>query len=344
MKAPLFFLTLALGAAAQAATDDFAGGSQHGAAATLGMQAVTNVQGVLSDRMNGFDPFSFGSSGSNAQAPSGLWLSALAHTGSIQDSGDAIGSNTSGQGLVLGADRWFGGDTLMGMALATSATKADASHDAGKLTLDSHQLIAYARWQSLANVPGTYVQATLGLAQHQADNTRRIASLGQQAKASYDEHGQSLSVEAGHNLAAAQGLVTLTPYAGLGIVTIHREGFTETGSDADLRVQSHASDSVLARLGVRIAYAASSFRPTLDVAYGRELGDNYGIVDAADASTPGAVPFAADGPALDRNRLMLKASLAAWQGRNVRLDVGYAGEFASSDHSHGAAATLRVAW
>jgi outer membrane autotransporter protein len=257
--------------------------------------------------------------------------------GRIDGDGNASGAKHHGGGFALGADRWLRDDLLLGLAAGYGHDQADTA--TGNVDVDSYQVAAYGRWQPAAY----YLDASLGYGHHHSDVTRHIGFLGQRADAGYGGDSVNLALEAGWPL--AHGQATLTPYAGLSAAWWRRGNSAESGAGAaNLDLATQKVDSQRSHLGLRYTWNGMRFAPTADVAWVHEFGDVRVPVDARFASFTSATDFRIHGPELDRDRLALALGLAAWQEKNLRLDIGYRGEFAGSDREHTATATLHWAW
>ena len=204
--------------------------------------------------------------------------------------------------------------------------------------MSSYQVAAYGRWQGET----AYVNASLGSGRHRTESPRDIALLSERAQATYDADSLYLSFETGRPL--ADGRAVLTPYFGLEAGAVDRESFTEKGSSAALQLKGQRDESLRTRLGLRYQWEGTRFKPTVDLAWVHEFGDQRSSLDAAFASAPAATPFATEGPLLDRDRLAVGIGFTAFAGKNARLDLGYYGEFASSDRNQYVAAALRWVW
>ena len=332
-------------------------GASHTFAPTLAGNAVRQFSHVLGQRSGGIQAGDGASTAFNALtgvklayagddlaslvagekvARDGFWVRALAADGRINSDGNAAGADTSGTGLALGADRWIDANRLAGVALAYGTSRADSG--GGKLDVESFQLAAYGRWQDEAY----YLDGSLGYGRHRTESRRDIAFLNQQARADYDTDSLSLNLEAGRPI--VRGPATLTPYVGVEGTMLRREGFTETGSAANLSVAGDTQTGWRSRLGARYQWSGTRFQPTLDLAWVHAFGDAATQVDALFAAAPTASAFRVAGPELDRDRLALGLGLTAWTGKHARLDLNYNGEFASSDRDQHVAATFRWVW
>jgi outer membrane autotransporter protein len=64
----------------------------------------------------------------------------------------------------------------------------------------------------------------------------------------------------------------------------------------------------------------------------------------ADFAGTSLAHFQVDGPALDRNRARLGLGLNMQMNELTSIQLGYQGEWASSDQRHDLSATLRMQW
>jgi outer membrane autotransporter protein len=355
---PVYAALLNLNAAASGPALDQLSGLPYTFGNLLAFRAITGFHGLLNQRIgsdtsmqtafeqlsnlrlayNGDDLSGFVS----PPEKDGFWIRALANDGRVNGDGNAAGADTSGGGVALGADRWLTPDLKAGVAFAYSRDRADVDNGLGSLALDSYQLAAYARWQNIAGTPGRYLNASIGYGIHKGEGNRDMALIGQRANGNYDADSYTASIEAGQNFASGQA--TLTPYVGLAAARVVRGDFSESGGAAALRIAGRTDNSLRSSVGLRAAWWTESLAPTVDMAWVHEYDDSQGGIDAGFAVAPATTRFGIVGPKLERDRLALKLGLTAWKDKTSRLDVGYNGEFASSDRNHMAAATFRWVW
>ena len=128
-----------------------------------------------------------------------------------------------------------------------------------------------------------------------------------------------------------------------------RSSFVEKdNAGLGLQGERDRQDSLRSVLGTRLAHASTTdsglrIEPTLELAWVHEYLDQPAALSAGMAADPSA-SFTVQGPALDRDRARVGLSVSMRLNDSASFDLGYRGEFASSDEHHGIAATFRMAW
>ena len=84
-------------------------------------------------------------------------------------------------------------------------------------------------------------------------------------------------------------------------------------------------------------------QPTAEMAWVHELMDNEAQMRAGFAATSLA-NFQVDGPELNRDRARLALGLDMQMTELTSIQLGYQGEWASSDQRHDLSATLKMLW
>ncbi len=123
---------------------------------------------------------------------------------------------------------------------------------------------------------------------------------------------------------------------------------TKEADAANLNVRRDQQDSLRSALGARITHQWKTqkgyhIQPTAELAWVHELMDNEAQMRAGFAATSLA-NFQVDGPELDRNRARLALGLDMQMTELTSIQLGYQGEWASSDQRHDLSATFRMVW
>jgi outer membrane autotransporter protein len=275
----------------------------------------------------------------------GLWVRALGGTGDIDATSNASGSDYTNATVALGADTRLGNGLVVGLAGSYGRTDSDTAANGG-LDTDSYQLAGYGGWRD----GGAYIDASIGFGEHRTDAERNVSVGGttRTAIADYETRQYSASVEGGRTWAWTGG-ATFTPFAGLDMSEITREGFTERGAGpANLDVDERTETSVRTRLGLRLATAfetagGTELQPRFEMAWVREHRDRNAALTARFEPAP-ATTFTVEGPELDRDRAAVGVGVTATVDEASRLDIEYRGDIADSDQHHGIAVTWRTRW
>lgn len=262
--------------------------------------------------------------------------------GEVDDTSGAAGADYSFGGVALGADTSLGEYGFMGIGLGFSRATADSG--ATDIDVDSWQVAAYGGWER----NGYYVRGDIGASYHDAETDRDVALTGDTAEASYSVTGVGAGVEFGRGFDVGER-TRVSPFAGLDYQQQSRESFTESGAgQANLQVDSEREHSLRTRLGVNLdqhfeTAGGAELVPNVEVAWLQEHGDRASEMRTAFDGAP-EQRFTIEGPELSRDRIHVNAGLSARFGEGSRVDVGYHGEFASSDDVHAAGITFRQSW
>ncbi len=343
---------------------DSLSGADHTHAQQVGMRSDQRFRGLLRGRMGGTVAPAAGEVASlsdlagtqwaSTGRPSGAsatstpesdrhwWVRAQGGQGEIDDTSGAAGSDYSFGGIALGADTSLGEHGFMGFGLGFSRTTADSG--AADIDVDSWQVAVYGGWER----NGYYVRGDVGASYHDAETDRDVALTGDTAEASYSATGVGAGVEFGRGFDVGER-TRVAPFAGLDYQQQSRGSFTESGAgQANLQVDSEREHSLRTRLGVNLdqhfeTAGGAELVPNVEVAWLQEHGDRASEMRTAFDGAP-EQRFTIEGPELSRDRIHVNAGLSARFGEGSRVDVGYHGEFASSDDVHAAGITFRQSW
>ena len=269
-----------------------------------------------------------------------VWLQALGNGGKVDRDADSVLKHST-QGLIMGADwrideQWHAG--LMG---AKAQTRFDARQFDGDL--DSWHLGAYALRQD-----GPFaLRLGASYGSHDGSGKRRIAFKGfsDRLKSSYDASTQQVFAEVGYNL--GRGNVSIEPFASVGYQRYQRDGFTEKGGDAALKVQGQTRANPSSTLGLRLANTSHlsngmQLTPRLSASMKHTYGDLNN--ETRQQLVKGGKSFEVIGAEMDRNSFSLDAGLDLTLSTRNTLSVGISGEAGSDSRSYGVTGQWRMAF
>ncbi|WP_419712764.1 autotransporter domain-containing protein [Pseudomonas sp. NFX224] len=313
-----------------------AGSNANLAKATL--SAVSPVNDSMRLAMRQLDS---GKTSSNASDANGrIWIQVLGDGGKIDRDTDSTLKHAT-EGLVAGADWRLDEQWHVGLIGGKSQTTLDARHSDGDL--DSWHVGAYAVRQDgplALRFGATY-------ASHDGSSKRRVAFNGfnDRLKGHYDASTQQAFVEAGYNF--GQGGVTLEPFANLGYQRYQRDGYSEKGGDAALKVHGQSQNNLISTFGLRVAKTNTlgngmQLTPRLSAGWKH----TYGELDlhTRQQLLNGGITFEIAGAPLDRNSLTLDAGLDLALSTNHTLGMGVTGEVATDSRNAGVMGQWRMAF
>ncbi|MFW6751452.1 autotransporter domain-containing protein [Pseudomonas glycinae] len=328
---------------AAVALDQLSGGSTANLAnATL--SSVTSVSASLLSAMHQLDnlhdnqPNAPRHAAGNAESGR-VWLQALGHRGKLDRDMEPMQHST--KGLLLGADWRLDGDWRLGLMGGTSDTRIDSKELDGDL--DSWHLGAYALRQTGP------LSLRLGAAwsRHEG-NTRREVAFGRfhdRLKGNYQASTQQAFIESGYNLGRAN--VSIEPFAGLGYQRYHRDGYTEKGGDAALKVHAQSQGNFNTTVGLRMAKVSTldngmRLTPRLSAGWKHVYGETYTSTRQRLATE--TEDFTVYGAKLDRDSLKLDTGLDLAVSNSHTLGVALSGEIGTDSRSHGISGQWRMAF
>jgi outer membrane autotransporter protein len=268
-----------------------------------------------------------------------VWLQALNYDGTLDRDYDALKYAT--QGLVLGADWAIDEEWRIGVMGAKSQTRLDSRDLDGDL--DSWHLGAYALRQ---NGPMS-LRLGASYSHHDGKTQRQVAFNGfsDRPKGRYDASTQQAFAEAGYNLGRAN--VSIEPFAGLGLQRYQRNGYTENGGAAVLKVHDQSQNILSSTFGLRLAKInrlenGMQLTPRFSASWKHTYGEV--ATETHQRLITGGRNYTVTGAPLDRDSLMVDAGLDLRLSPRHTLGVGYNGEIASDNRSHGVTGQWRMAF
>lgn len=320
-----------------------AGGSNANLAnATL--SSVTPVSASLLSAMHQLDN-AHDSPGNSPRHAAGnadtgrVWLQALGHSGKLDREFEPMQHST--KGLLLGADRRLDETWHLGLMGGTSDTRIDSKELDGDL--DSWHLGAYA----LRQTGPLSLRLGATWSRHEG-STRREVAFGRfhdRLKGNYQASTQQAFIESGYNLGRAN--VSIEPFAGLGYQRYHRDGYTEKGGDAALKVHAQSQGNFNTTVGLRMAKVSTldngmRLTPRLSAGWKHVYGETYTSTRQRLATE--TEDFTVYGAKLDRDSLKIDTGLDLAVSNSHTLGVALSGEIGTDSRSHGISGQWRMAF
>jgi len=325
------------------AYDQLAGGSNANLAkATL--SSVTPVSASLLSAMHQLDDThdAQGNTPRHAAGNAGsgrVWLQALGHGGKLDRDVEPMQHST--KGLLLGTDWRVTEEWRVGLMGGTSDTRMDSKELDGDL--DSWHLGAYALRQTGP------LSLRLGATWSNHDgSTRREVAFGRfhdRLKGSYHASTRQAFIESGYNLGRAN--VSIEPFAGLGYQHYQRDGYTENGGAAALRVNNQSQGNFNSTAGLRMTKVSTlengmRLTPRFSAGWKHVYGETS--TRTRQRLVTGGHDYTVYGAELDRNSLKLDTGLDLAISNNHTLGVGLSGEIGTDSRNHGVSGQWRTAF
>ena len=344
---------------------DSLSGAQHTHANIVTLQSINQFKNILFDRISGNNQFfanngqlmlAYNDNGTMTDAGNALldgevtanrgwWLRGTGNFGDIENTRNAAGADYKAGGIAAGLDFDLNDNLSLGAALGYTRTDANTAN--GGLDVGSYQAALYGKHIFMDEY---YLSGLAGVGYHDMNSNRSInvGLFSTSAKADYHAWSSNLAIEGGRSLSINSN-TSLTPFLGLEYAHTKRDRFSEQGAaGANLFVHEDNHDSLRSVIGTRVAHQWSTnkgyrFQPSAELAWVHEYMENEAGIRAGFSAAPTA-SFSVDGPDLDRDRARLTLGLDVQLTNMANLNLGYQGEFASSDERHDLAATLRMTW
>ncbi|TPI53940.1 autotransporter outer membrane beta-barrel domain-containing protein [Mesorhizobium sp. B3-1-1] len=267
-----------------------------------------------------------------------VWGQVFGSWSNTDSDGNAAAFDRSTGGLLAGADTLVGGWRvgLIG-GYGHSSFDADDRDSSGKG--DSYHLGLYGgtNWGAIAFRSGAaYSWSSI--------STRRSAAFNgfaDQLSADYDAGTAQVFGELAYK-ADASGF-HFEPFANLAYVSVHTDGFTETGAAAALTSASTNNDATFTTLGLR---GATDFAlGGIDATARGMLGWRHAFGDVTPTSAfafAGGDQFTIAGVPIARDAAVIEAGLDLNMSANATLGLSYTGQFGSGTVDQGAKVDLGV--
>jgi uncharacterized protein with beta-barrel porin domain len=202
------------------------------------------------------------------------------------------------ESVVLGTDYRFTPNFLAGLTLGYGHTDVTLDDNGSSATVDSYSPGLYASYAD----KGWYADFSGSYTHNAYTQSRVIAFLGQTANSAPEGNEGVANLDGGYDI--HQGSLTYGPLAGIQYTHLSVDGYTETGSLANLSVNEQDSDSLRSRLGGRVSYAFCKYgmtlTPHLDATWQHEFMDqSRGITSQFDDTGLGSFTVKTANPSRD---------------------------------------------
>jgi len=252
----------------------------------------------------------------------GVFASAVFGDGSREDSALESGYASDSRSFLLGIDRRFGSDWVLGAALGRTSFDADLSNAAGELGLDQSTLTVYAS----RGLAAGWIDGSLGVGRGEVAQTRvarfeaitEDESLSTQDVLRGDPDSRLLTASLGAGWDWQRGGLSFGPRAQLEYARFQIDAFAEqatAGSDAfAVALDQQVLRSLLARLGFGAQWAISTrhgvLLPQLDAHLVGEFEDSAEALRGRFLNSPQGASFTLPTADVDSRYAEASVSLA----------------------------------
>jgi len=263
------------------------------------------------------------------------------------DAGLANGYDYRGGGVVAGLDRFLGDTTVIGLSASYAHANVDHSRAGSSSDVSTFEVGAYGDTSFGAfNLSGR-----VAAAYNDYGTSRRIVfgGLDRTAAGSFGGYMLTAQGEAGYRVGLGER-AWLKPVAGLDIVNLHSDSYTETGAGGLNLAQDSQSDT-LVRTSVGAAIGTSfeapsanaTVSPSLDLRWGHDVSQPDGTATASFASTPGS-SFVYAQKAVERDALLANLGVTATSPGGLSVGLAGTSDIRSDAKGYGLSLKLLYAW
>lgn len=268
-----------------------------------------------------------------------VWGQVFGGWGSSDGNSVSAAMDRDTYGFLAGIDRDIGQDTRIGVAAGYSRSTYDVPSRSSSGESDNLHLAAYAgtKWA------GFDFKSALSYGLQMSDSQRHVVVglIVNHLETDYNAHSFQGTFEVSRDF--DMGSLVVAPFAGLSVLHVETEGFTETGGPAALTMASTSHTLETSTVGLRFNQDISNVTLNGELGWRHMFGDLSPASTAAFASAP-AQSFTITGAPLARNVFVIGAGADVEFDNGTMLMVGYAGEFSSETRDHGLRAELRFSF
>ncbi|MCA0035262.1 autotransporter domain-containing protein [Mesorhizobium sp. B263B2A] len=268
-----------------------------------------------------------------------VWGQAFGSWGKTDSDGNAAAFDRSTGGLLAGADTLAGGWRVGVLGgYSHSSFDADARQSSGKS--DSYHLGLYGgtNWGAIAFRTGA-AYSWSSLSTHRSVTFNGFADG---LSADYDASTAQIFGELAYK-AETGGSFKFEPFANFAYVSVHTDGFTETGGPAALTSQGRTADATFTTLGLRgstdfmLGGIGATARGMLG--WRHAFGD---VTPTSNFAFAGGDAFTIAGVPIAKDSALVEAGVDLPLASNATLGLSYTGRFGGGAVDNGAKANLSV--
>ncbi len=268
----------------------------------------------------------------------GLWATGFGNWGHSNGNSNAAKLGRDTVGVFMGLDAQLG-DWRVGVLGGYSSADFDVDARASSGESENYHLGIYA-----GGTLGQFrLRGAFSHSWHNLDIKREVSfPASQTLAAAYDAGTTQVFGEIGYALKA--GEVDVEPFAGLAYVSLKTDAYAETGGSAALTGGDMTTEATFGTLGLRgsakldVADQGATLRGMLG--WRHAFGDTVPL--ASHAFGASATAFTVAGVPIDQDSVLAEISLDFPMGENIRLNVGYKGQFGNDATDNSALGGISV--
>ncbi len=282
----------------------------------------------------------------NAQPVAGegftVWGQTYGAIGSWDGNGNAATLDRTIGGLVMGGDYAVTETVRVGVLAGYSRSSADVDARASSATVDSYHLGIYGG----SRLGAVTLRGGGAFTWNTIDTDRTVAFTGFSETLSANYGGRTFQAfgEAGYGVELDRARIE--PYAGVALIHLSTDRFTETGGSAALTVSGDDTTTTTTTLGVRgeteIEIAPSRMALlSAGLAWRHAFGD---VTPQSEMTFAGGAPFTIAGVPIARDALVVELGAGIVLNPASRIELSYSGELGSGLAEHGVKASVAISF
>tara|TARA_R110002074_G_scaffold379533_1_gene557823 strand:- start:26 stop:2896 length:2871 start_codon:yes stop_codon:yes gene_type:complete len=257
-----------------------------------------------------------------------VWGQIFGNWGETDGDGNAGNLDRRMTGFLAGIDKPFGEKSRVGIAVGYSRSDFDVDDRRSSGDSDDLHVATYAATRfGVVDLRGV---AAYGWQQVDTERMVIVGGLTDRPTADYDARTVQASLEASVDF--GRGIVW-TPFAGLSIVNVDTDGFTEQGGPAALTVDGSNDTLGVTTLGLRTGWENEALTLHAGLGWKHAFGDLDPSSRMAFASAPTGT-FTVSGVPVSQDALALEAGGAYRLDKSVTFIFAYAGNYGNDARDH----------
>ncbi|MCT4552917.1 MAG: autotransporter outer membrane beta-barrel domain-containing protein [Alphaproteobacteria bacterium] len=261
----------------------------------------------------------------------GVWMQLTSkkdsYDGAVKSGSNGLSStgyDSDSFGITVGYDQKLSNELLAGVSLTYSKGDAEGKFNSFETDMDSVQLSLYGSYLMDDRM---FLDAIVGYGIGSYDQKRNTGS--DIASADYDSTQISLAATVG-KVYLHKDRMLLTPFVKGSYINVKQDAYDETGSTANLSVESVSFDSFQASLGMDFGYVFQldnygTIMPTAKIELAREMGDNAFAIDSTVRGT-GLAGASYTSPDMGRSILRMGAGVTYLNEKGHEVSFDYENE------------------
>lgn len=226
-------------------------------------EALASVFRIVHSRMEANRGLS---SGDEFYGDKKFWMKPFGSWADQNDRGAVSGFSAKTAGLIFGADATLSSTDRLGLAFAYAHSNIDSNSNVApnSANVNIYHLLGYGSHLLDEN---TELNFQVGLGQNDTNGSRQVLFMNQVAKSDYASQVASAGIGVGRTYQISE-LTRFSPSIRADYLYIKDNGYTEKGSDADLKVKSHSTDELILSIDGKLSH---------EIAKGATLNANLGV-------------------------------------------------------------------